>query len=280
MDRGSAPTDDGAYLFDSEEKRQVLSREPNLSSAIFRAMGASEFAKGTVRWALKPDELPPQIKASSSFVSERILRVRFSRSASSKSATRNAAATPERYTEDRFIRDQVIFVPQLVSERREYYTPGLLPEESLVLAPHFQLRAHCLVPFAILASRLHFVWIATVCGKLKTDYRYSSKLGWNTFPAPYMTETNKADLRDCAREILLAREAHFPATIGELYEVKDGESRMPDDLRRAHEKNDEVLERIYIGRRFKNDTERLEKLFDLYIKMTAGQAKPSKRKAK
>mgnify|MGYP000935872111 FL=1 len=92
-----------------------------------------------------------------------------------------------------------------------------------------------------------------------------------------MTEKNKEDLTQCAQDILLAREAHFPATIAELYEVKDGESRMPENLRRAHERNDEVLERIYVGRRFKNDTERLEKLFELYTKMTKATARSKKK---
>ena len=95
--------------------------------------------------------------------------------------------------------------------------------------------------------------------------RYSNTIGWNTFPVPKLTESNKADLTRRAEEILLAREAHFPATIADLYDPK----KMPENLRKAHERNDEVLERIYIGRRFKNDTERLEKLFDLYTKMTA-----------
>jgi hypothetical protein len=90
-------------------------------------------------------------------------------------------------------------------------------------------------------------------------------MGWNTFPLPPLTEKNKADLTRCAEDILLAREAHFPATIADLYDPEN----MPENLRHAHERNDEVLERIYIGRRFKNDTERLEKLFDLYTKMTA-----------
>ena len=111
-------------------------------------------------------------------------------------------------------------------------------------------------------------WIATVCGKLETRYRYSNTLGWNTFPVPLLTDQNKADLTTCAEDILLAREAHFPATIAELYEP----DRMPENLRHAHERNDEVLERIYIGRRFKNDTERLEKLFALYARMTGAQA--------
>ena len=129
---------------------------------------------------------------------------------------------------------------------------------------------------ALLASRVHLVWIATVCGQLETRYRYSNVLGWNTFPLPLFTEQNKAELTVCAEAILLAREAHFPATIADLYEVKDGVGKMPENLRHAHERNDEVLERIYIGRRFKNDTERLEKLFELYTKMTAAaKAKPA-----
>ncbi len=95
-------------------------------------------------------------------------------------------------------------------------------------------------------------------------YSYSNTLGWNTFPIPLLTEQNKADLTACAEAILFAREAHFPATIADLY----APDTMPENLRHAHARNDEVLERerIYIGRRFKNDTERLEKLFELYTK--------------
>ena len=120
---------------------------------------------------------------------------------------------------------------------------------------------------AVIASRLHWIWIGTVCVRLRTDFSYSNTLGWNTFPVPILTEKNKADLTRCAEDILLAREAHFPATIADLYDPE----KMPADLREAHERNDEVLERIYIGRRFRNDTERLEKLFELYTKMAAGQ---------
>jgi hypothetical protein len=124
----------------------------------------------------------------------------------------------------------------------------------------------------LIASRLHWVWIGTVCVRLRTDFSYGSTIGWNTFPVPFLTEQNKADLTRCAENILLAREAHFPATIADLYELDN----MPENLRHAHEQNDEVLERIYIGRRFRNDTERLEKLFEMYTKMTAAQA-PAKK---
>ena len=103
---------------------------------------------------------------------------------------------------------------------------------------------------------------------LGNGIRYGATVVYNTFPLPKLTEQNKADLTRCAENILLAREAHFPATIADLYNPET----MPDDLRRAHEENDETLERIYIGRRFRNDTERLEKLFELYTKMTGKKA--------
>jgi hypothetical protein len=128
---------------------------------------------------------------------------------------------------------------------------------------------------SVIISALHRAWIATVCGRLKTDFRYSTTLGWNTFPVPTLTDKNRADLIRCAGDILLAREVHFPATIADLYDPDN----MPANLREAHERNDEMLERIYIGRRFRNDTERLEKLFDLYTKMTAGHG-PAKNKTK
>jgi hypothetical protein len=104
-------------------------------------------------------------------------------------------------------------------------------------------------------------------------FSYGNKLGWNTFPVPTLTEKNKADLTRCAEDILLAREAHFPATIADLYDPE----KMPADLREAHERNDEVLERIYIGRLLRNDTERLEKLFELYVKMTGDKENPRKK---
>lgn len=111
---------------------------------------------------------------------------------------------------------------------------------------------------------------------MKSDYSYSNKMGWHTFPVPPLTEKNKSDLTRSAEDILVAREAHWPATIAELYNP----DTMPADLRAAHDHNDELLERIYIGRRFKNDTERLEKLFELYTKMTAKASKTTQSRMK
>ena len=184
------------------------------------------------------------------------------------------AARPHQFREMHACDRWSIAVPNVSSESRPYLPITL--EDSEVVFPNtaFALYDAELTYFAIAASKLHLAWTIAVCGKLETRIRYSSTLGWNTFPVPLLTEQNKADLTRCAENILLAREAHFPATIADLYDP----DTMPENLRQAHEHNDEVLERIYIGRRFKNDTERLEKLFDLYTKMVAkpGAAKQAK----
>jgi hypothetical protein len=167
-----------------------------------------------------------------------------------------------------------IVVPAVSSERRHYLPAGLIDHRTTLTNLAFGLYDAPLWNMALIVSRIHLVWIATICGKLESRYRYSNTLGWNTFPAPTLTEQNKADLTRCAEDILLAREAHFPATIADLYDP----DTMPENLNHAHEQNDEVLERIYIGRRFRNDTERLEKLFELYTKMTVAQPTTKKKR--
>jgi len=189
---------------------------------------------------------------------------------------------PHQFREMRSAVDGFFAIPVVSSENREYLPIEFLNKESVISNKCFALYDAPLWNMALIASRLHWVWIGTVCVRMRTDFSYSNTLGWNTFPVPTLTEQNKADLTRCAEEILLAREHYFPATIADMYDPDrmDSEFRL---VREAHERNDEVLERIYIGRRFKNDTERLEKLFDLYTKMTARQAasaKPAKRNTK
>jgi hypothetical protein len=193
--------------------------------------------------------------------------VRRYRAASSRAATRKLSGASMFFAERRHFEKPKICVPQVLSERREYITVGLLAADALVIAPHMQIVDGQLFEFAILSSKMHHTWVSTVCGRLKSDIRYSNLLGWNTFPIPPLTDKNKADLTRSAQEILLAREIRFPATIAELYDPE----RMPDDLRRAHEQNDELVERIYVGRRFKNDTERLEKMLEMYSKYAPNQ---------
>lgn len=192
----------------------------------------------------------------------------------------NAMAERPHQMREMYVGKRVIIIPRVSSESRQYLPVGFFSERNIVSDSAFALYDAPLWCMALIASRLHLVWIATVCGKLKTDFRYSNTLGWNTFPVPTLTEQNKTDLTRCAEDILLTREGHFPATIAELYDPDN----MPDDLRAAHQRNDEVLERIYIGRKFKNDTERLEKLFAIYTKMIDKQSqlpnKPTTHNAK
>ncbi len=191
------------------------------------------------------------------------------RSASGDAIANGMVNRPHQFREMNYPRGHVLAVPVVSSENRDYLPIDLLDDHSVLSNKCFALYDAPIWTLALVASRLHWVWIGTVCVRLEMRFSYSNTLGWNTFPLPILTDKNKADLMRSAEDILLAREAHFPATIADLYEPEN----MPANLREAHERNDEVLERIYIGRRFRNDTERLEKLFELYAKMTASQGK-------
>jgi len=269
MKFGNKPVDDGHLLLSSDEVRALnLSAEQHVRF-IRRIYGSTEFINGSARYCLWIEDHSLDEAMCIEPIRKRIESVRAMRLISRKSATVASAGWAHRFQE---IRQQGTEIPLIVpchsSENREYLPVGFFHSRTVISNAAFALYDAPLWNMALIASRLHLVWIGTVCGKLKTDFRYSNTLGWNTFPVPLLTEQNKTDLTHCAEEILLAREAHFPATIADLYEP----DKMPDDLRRAHDRNDEVLERIYIGRRFRNDTERLEKLFDLYSKMTAPRA--------
>ena len=171
---------------------------------------------------------------------------------------------PYRFRDRVLANSSLIAVPQVSSENRPYLPADLLTSDFVVSFQAYAILDAPLWSLSLVVSRLHWNWIGSVCRRMRTDFSYSNTLGWNTFPVPKLTEQHKADLTRCAEDILLAREAHFPKTIAELYDPE----MMPENLRHAHDRNDEVLERIYIRRRFKNDTERLEKLFELYTKMT------------
>ncbi len=275
---GNKPSDGGSLLLSMQEANEAVVREPVLSDFIFDFVGSQEFVKGIVRRCLWIEDADVERAESSSFVQSRLQAVRAMRAASDAASTRAYAERPHRFRQiqGRGI-DYSIIVPKVTSESRPYLPVGLLSSHSIISDNAFALYDAPLWNIALIASRLHMVWVKTVCGQLETRLRYSNTMGWNAFPGPALTEKMKADLTHCAEDILLAREHHFPATIADLYDP----DTMPADLRAAHDRNDEVLERIYIGRRFKNDTERLEKLFDLYTKMTASAApdRGKKRKA-
>lgn len=271
---GNMPRDGGNLLMDTDLARKVTAEDPVAKLFIKRYVGSEELINGKLRYCLWIEDHDSDIAKKSDFVMQRLALVAENRSSSSAESTRSFASKPHRFVQIAgTARKASIVVPKVSSESRAYLPVGYVTADTIISDLCFALYDAPLWNMALVASGLHLVWIATVCGKLETRYRYSNTLGWNTFPVPVLTEKNKADLTRCAEDILLAREAHFPATIADLYD----QETMPDNLRAAHERNDEMLERIYIGRRFKNDTERLEKLFELYTEMTAKQ-KPGKAK--
>ena len=268
MDYGNKPTDGGNLLLDRQDRDELLAIAPGAKQFIRLYVGSTEFIGGVPRFCLWIEDEHLASALGISEIQERIKRVRLLRSSSVGSQANANASTPHRFVFAPHRNGAALVVPRVSSERRPYLPAGLVDDATVVsdrAAVIYEPEAWML---ALIVSRMHLVWIATVCVRMRMDFSYSNTLGWNTFPVPLLTEQNKADLTRCAENILLAREVHFPATIAELYDPE----AMPENLRQAHARNDELLERIYIGRRFKNDTERLEKLFELYTKMTAAAA--------
>jgi len=238
--------------------------------------GGAEIVKGTERACLWfPEEKIPHYAAQIPEIAARVDAVKYSRQDSPDKMAVKMAENPHQFREMKACKNSSIAIPNVSSEGREYIPVTL--ENQGVVFPNtaFALYDAELHYLSVIASRMHYIWVITVCGKLETRIRYSNTLGWNTFPVPTLTDRNKADLTRCAEDILLAREQYFPATIADMYDRDRMDTEFPL-VREAHDRNDEAIERIYIGRRFKNDTERLEKLFELYTKMTTPQALPKK----
>lgn len=266
MSRGNSPTDGGHLLLEMGEISNLDLSEEQEGKFIRPFVGSFELIRGINRYCIWIDDDNVEEATKIPSISNRIQRVKEFRLKSSKKSTIAAAEWSYRFDERKPLPDSpIICVPVTTSENRDYLPAGLLKEQTAISNSSFGMPCENLWAFALLVSRMNLTWVATVCSRMRTDYRFTNTLAWNTFPVPKLTLKNKEDLTKCAEEILIVREHFFPATIADLYESK----KMPDDLRRAHERNDEVLERIYIGRRFKNDTERLEKLFELYTQMTS-----------
>lgn len=275
MNFGNKPTDGGHLILDRTEVETLNLDFAQRQKVVRRFIGSEDSINGKERFCLWLSDEDAKSLCQNNVIASRLEGVRKMRLESDKPQTNDLAKIPFRFGEIRQSGNEVPFIiPRVSSESREYLPFVMGHAGDIVSDTASALYDAPLWSIALYASRLHLMWIATVCGKLKSDFRYSNTLGWNTFPVPTLTDQNKADLTRCAEDILLAREVHFPATIADLY---DPES-MPDNLRRVHEANDEVLERIYIGRRFRNDTERLEKLFELYTKMSQTAGKPTKNK--
>jgi hypothetical protein len=273
---GSMPRDGGNLILSFQESIQLIANYRESQPYVRPYIGTDELVKGTQRRCIWVDDEHLNEISEIPEIADRFAKVREMRKNSPLESTNQFADRPHRFVYlAGHSQSHTIGVGGVSSENRQYLPVALFDRDYVLSNLAYALYDAPLWNFSLVASRIHLAWIATVCGKLETRYRYSNTLGWNTFPIPSLTEKNKADLTRTAEDILLAREMHFPATIADLYNP----DKMPDDLREAHERNDEVLERIYIGRRFKNDTERLEKLFELYTKMTTKTGVTQDRKA-
>ena len=270
MAMGSMARDGGHLILTREEALQLVEQHPSARHIIKGLLGSQELIHYRNRSCIWIEDTNLELGLSIPAVAERIDKVREFREKSSAKTTNGYASIPHKFAQRAHEDGISMIVAATSSENRPYLPADLLDSRNIITNAAYAVYGAKLWELAIVTSKMHIVWIASVCGKLETRLRYSSTLGWNTFPVPTLTTKNKDDLTRCAENILLAREAHFPATIAELYDP----DKMPADLRQAHEDNDETLERIYLGRRFRNDTERLEKLFEMYTQMTT----PEKRR--
>ena len=263
MDVGALARDDGALIFSAEEADTLIQNHPQAKGMIRKYYGARELVNGSPRYCLWINEEELSVAETIPEISERLEHVRTFRAKSTAAVTRESANTPYRFgqiTGKGVPNQQSILVPRTSSERRVYLPIDMMGADSVASADCQIIFDPPIWCFAVLASRLHLIWTTTVTGRLEGRIRYSSTLCWHAFPIPSFTKDQKDALQNSARKILKVRYSHHPQTIADLYNP----DKIPDDLRDVHRENDDLLESMYIGRSFKNDTERLEKLFKLY----------------
>jgi hypothetical protein len=262
---GNMPRD-GGHLFLTTQEARALRRNSATNPYVRRFLGSDELINGKLRFCLWIEDGKADEARTDALIADRLALVADNRRRSPAESTRAFADLPHRFVQIAGTAGKsAIVVPRVSSENRDYLPADLVTSDCIIGDRNFALYDAPLWNMALIVSRLHWVWIGTVCVRMRTDFSYSNTLGWNTFPVPLLTEKNRSDLDRSSENILITRERHFPCTIAELY----GPKVMPDDLHEAHRQNDEIVERIYFGRRMKNDTDRLESLFALYRKAVA-----------
>lgn len=274
MDWGNKPTDDGQLILTPEEKDELIEAQPLATKLLRRYYGSQEFIKGVERWCLWISDDERSFAESIPPIKKRIDAVASFRIKSPAESTREYAKYPHRFRQIQDFGSDAVLVPIHFSEDRPYFTIGFCEGETSVVsnACYAIYNAEPYV-LALLSSTLHAVWVSTVCGQLETRIRYSNTMGYHTFPVPNLSEEQKQELEQHAWNIVSAREAHPGKTIAWLYDPET----MPANILKAHKDLDESLERIYIGRSFKNDTERLEYLFKQYTLMKRRQQEAGNR---
>ena len=270
---GSKPIDGGHYIFNEKERNEFLEIEPGVSPFMQPFVGAHEFLQGKKRWILALHDAPPNVLVKLSNVRKRIAAVRAYREASKSKPTQKIATTPRFYHVNVIPDAPFLAIPETSSERREYIPvgwmePPVVPSNSLKV-----LVGATLKDFALLNSAMHMAWMRAVAGRLKSDYRYSVGVVYNTFPLP-PADANRTSLDPLAQAILDIRAAYSEATLSDLYDP----DLMPPTLRRAHQKLDHAVDKLYRRQSFNSERERVEHLFMFYEKMHTPLSETTKSK--
>ncbi len=264
---GNKPIDDGNYLFTTEERDEFLALEPTAETYFRPWLGSHEFLNGYQRWCLwlgdcSPAELRRMPKAL-----QRVDAVRRFRQSRSSKPTRKLASTPTRFHVENMPQGEFLVIPKVSSERRSYIPIGYMHPPTLVSDLVFIVNNATLYHFGVLTSAMHMAWVRQVCGRLKSDYRYSNKLVYNNFPWPAgeIGQKKMQKVEATAQGVLDARAAYPGSTLADLYDPLT----IPSTLVNAHQALNRAVDRCYRSHPFTNDRQRFEYLFDLYEKLTA-----------
>ena len=270
---GSLPADDNFLSMSYEEKCALLEKHPELDRLIKPFIGSQEYIKGLRRYCLWIEDKDVKFALQYPELKKRFDGVCKMRLASTKEATREKAKRPWAFSEKRFNPAPSIIIPAVSSERRKYIPTGFIEPDSVIYHSAFAIYNGDVFTFALINSYIHVLWVKSVGGKLETRIRYSAQLCYNTFPFPKISSDKKAEIEEAAEEILVTRESYPEKTLAELYDP----DKMPQDLREAHERLDDIVESCYPGYPFASDEARLECLFKLYEKMTVSNNQLTKK---
>lgn len=262
---GSCPADGGSLIFTKEEKETFVQQYPELSYLLKPFIGSSEFIKNIERWCLWVSEKDLPLIRNNPILNKRVNDCKINRLNSKKKETQERAQTPYLFTENRYKKSNAIILPITSSERRKYIPIGFVLHDAVIYHSAFAIYDISSFIFGIITSYMHMVWMRAVAGRLKTDYRYSATLVYNTFPFPKISDQQKKRIELCVQEILRIREKYSEKTMAELYDP----DKMPKDLLEAHHSLDLVIESCYRRKPFENDEQRLAHLFKMYEMMTS-----------
>ena len=263
MRYGNMPNDKGNLILSLDEKNTLINNSKNSMKFIKKFIGASDYIRGKQRYCLWISDSDLNEARETPEIKKRLEGVVAHREKSSEKSTRKKANTPNQFYFNSHEETDSILIPRHSSERREYIPIGFFDSSSVIADSAMAIYHATPWLFGIVTSRMHMVWMKTVAGRLKTDYRYSSALVYNTFPFPDITEQQKETIAEHVFHLLDEREKHSEKTLAQLYDP----DKMPEGLKEAHHQLDLVIEQCYRKKLFESDEERLEYLFKLYEEM-------------